>query len=158
MSEVFEGILYPVESNTGGEASFGQGLEFEVCALGPGLRAMYRSDSRRPATFSEEVNKLAGELSRRHGRSLVIRFDSRVGHRSATLYVDGQRASVFGEADELFVPLDERGLPRTNEKPLRADQLAPDEEYETIQNAIQQGLKALGRGSWNDLFRLMTAG
>lgn len=158
MSEVFEGVLYPVEPKTSVETDLGQGLEFEVCTLEPGLRAMYRSDSRRVAAFSEDVNKLAAELSTRHGRSLVVRFDSRVGHRSAALFVDGQRASVFGEADELYVPLDERGLPRATEEPLRADQLAPDEEYETIQNAIQQGLKALGHGSWNALFRLMTAG
>jgi hypothetical protein len=118
---------------------------------------MYRNDSRRAAVFSAQVNKLAAEFSTRYGRSLVVRFDSRVGHRSAALYINGQRASVFGETDELYVPLDERGLPRTNEKPLRADQLAPGEEYETIENAIQQGLKALGRGSWSELFRLMTS-
>ena len=158
MSEVFEGVLYPVEPGSGAQPTVRHGVPFEVHDLEPGLRVVYRSDSRQDAAFSEDVDRLAGELSGQHGRSLVVRFDSRIGHRSAALYLDRQPALVFGEADELYVPLDEQGLPRREAEPLRADQLAPEEEYETIQNAIEQGLKAFGLGNWDELLRFMTAG
>jgi hypothetical protein len=64
---------------------------------------------------------------------------------------------AFGEADELFVPLDEEGEPIVFAEPLLAEELSEDLEYETIANAIQLGLGAMGAGAWDELFNFITA-
>ena len=157
MSEIFEGILSPAQATSFAEARGREcGLVLETQEIGDGLTAVYRSDPRQEATFSSKMDELAAEVSRRGGRVLLARFDSRVGKRSSAIFEDGERRQVFGEADELYVPLDERGDPVGDAPPLTLAMLDPKEEYETIQNALQLGLRALGRGSWDELFRLIT--
>jgi hypothetical protein len=102
------------------------------------------------------MDQLAAEVSRRGGRVLLARFDSRVGKRSSAIFENGEQRQAFGEADELYVPLDERGDPVRDAPPMTLTMLDPKEEHETIQNALQVGLRALGRGSWDELFRLIT--
>jgi hypothetical protein len=103
------------------------------------------------------MEELAAAASKPARRALLIRFDSRTGHRSAELFEDGERRRSFGDADELYVPLDESGEPVLTAAPLRFADLDPEQEYETIENAIQLGLKAFGRGDWKTLFALITA-
>jgi len=103
------------------------------------------------------MDDLARELSQLLGRALVVRFDSRIGHRSSALFEHGSLSRAFGEQEELFVPLDERGEPTAGAAPVRRWERDPDAEYETSKNAIQLGLEALGAGEWEQLFEVITA-
>ena len=157
MSEVFEGIISPTQVTSFAEVNGRErGLELETHQIGDGLTAVYRSDPRPEAAFCSKMDELAAEVSRRGERVLLARFDSRVGKRSSAIFENGERRQAFSEADELYVPLDERGDPVRDAPPLTLAMLDPREEYETIQNALQLGLRALGRGSWDELFRLIT--
>jgi len=157
MSEVFEGIIFPTPATSFAEVHGRErGLELETHEIGDGLTTVYRSDPRKDGAFSSKMDELAAEVSRLGEMVLLARFDSRVGKRSSAIFENGERRQVFGEADELYVPMDERGDPIRDAPPLTLAMLDPKEEYETIQNAIQLGLRALGRGSWDELFRLIT--
>lgn len=103
------------------------------------------------------MDELAAEVSKSCGKALLARFDSRAGSRSSAVFENGQLGQTFGEDDELYVPLDDKGDPVRNASPVRLTMLDPDQEYETIQNAIQLGLRAFGRDRWTQLFRLITA-
>jgi hypothetical protein len=95
-------------------------------------------------------------LSIPFGRALLVRY-SRLGHRSSRLCIAGEETACFGKDDELFVPLDDRGYPITSATPKSRFEWEPNEEYETISNAIQLGLERLGVGRWDSLFDLMTS-
>ena len=155
MSEIFEGVLYltDAEAKHDGVSDLSA---FCTVTLQPGVHVIYRCDARQEARFSSAVDTLAANISTQYGRALLVRFDSRIGHRSSVLYVGGGLSSTFGETDELYVPLDDQGLPKIEVEPLHVDQLDPDQEYETVQNAIQRGLDALGDAQWEPLFRLIT--
>jgi hypothetical protein len=157
MSEIFEGIVSPAQATSFAEVHGREcGLDLETHDIGDGLTAVYRSDPREEATFSSKMDELAAEVSRQAGKVLLARFDSRVGKRSSAIFENGERRQMFAEADELYVPLDEKGDPVRDAPPLTLAMLDPKEEYETIQNAIQLGLRALGRGSWDELLRVIT--
>jgi hypothetical protein len=156
VSEVFEGVIVPVQAASFAEArGREQGLVLETQHFDGDLSAIYRSDPRVQAVFSPIMDTLAAEASKRAGRALVARYDSRMGTRSSALFENGQQKQLFGEADELYVPLDESGSPVDGAKPLTVANLDPNEEYETTVNAIQLGLQALGGGSWKELYRLI---
>ena len=158
MSEIFEGVLVRNERAEleRALAAVASPLSLAVAAVSPGVWAAYRDDPRGSAAFSEEVERVAREISAVLGRALVVRYDSRVGHRSACLYQQGALGRHFGEADETYVGLDAKGYPLEKGQKYRADELDPNKEYETALNAIQIGLEALGGGDWNELHALMT--
>ncbi len=157
MSEIFEGVLVKADARRlEAETIAEQRWPLVVAGLGSGLTIAYRDDPRETAAFSPGMDDLASAISRAVGAALVVRYDSRIGHRSANLYKEGVMERGFGEADETYYLLDERGYPRTDSEKLRADQLDEDEEYETAQNAIQLGLAALGADDWEALYDLMT--
>lgn len=158
MSEIFEGIVVPVGEGSALQLSpdVVDELSLVTRTLGSDASVVFRSDPRGSAAFTAAIDEVASEMSRQAGSALVVRFDSRIGHRSSSLYCDGRQVQLFGNQGELFVPLDEKGQPVLSATPIRREDLELDVEYETISNAIQQGLHALGAGSWSELFGLMT--
>ena len=158
MSEIFEGVVCPTLDRASLVSQSGAlgGLSFDVRPAGPDAFVVFRNDPRQGAKFTDTVNHLADALSRAFGKALVVRYDSRIGHRSSVLFEGGIRKHDFGPEQELFVPLDEKGYPLADSSPRSLRQLDPESEYETVCNAIQLGLKALGHGSWDDLFQVMT--
>ena len=157
MSEIFEGVLAASDPGQLRRAlqPVSPRVPLSVEALS-GVSVAYRTDPRESAAYSAELDRIAGELSRALGEALLVRYDSRVGHRSSVLYKGGTAVRSFGEADELYIRLGERGYPVQDGERLRPDQLSEDEEYETALNAIQLGLQVLGRGDWVALHELMT--
>ncbi len=157
MSEIFEGVVVPA---VGGRAPAPAGrpapLELSIARLGPDAFVVYRSDARHAAAFTDRTEALAEGLSEVVGRALLVRYDSRIGHRSACVYEHGNRVRTFGEDDELFVPLDEEGEPILSADPVTRSEFEDGEEYETVRNAIEQGLDALGVAEWDSLLDLMT--
>ena len=159
MSEVFEGVLCsakPEELSTGLDAT-GTSSFLNVHPLTPSTSVAYRIQARQKTAFSTEVNEVAAKLSELFERALVVRYDSRIGHRSAEYFVRGQLERAFGEEDELFVGVDEAGMPLESSPVYRLEELDPDVEYETKTNAIQLGLDASGLCDWETLFRFMTS-
>ena len=155
MSEIFEGAIVPA-INGGPPALSGIAMRLAASSLGPDAFVLYRTDLRRDAAFTREIDGLAEHLSNVTGRALVLRYDSRLGHRSSRLYIDGRQIRAFGEDDELFVPLDDDGEPVLSARPVRRDEFEAGAEYETVRNAIQLGMDALGVGDWKALVGVMT--
>ena len=159
MSEIFEGILCKtsvaqVEATLGSKESL---LTLVAAQLSDELAVVYRSDPRREGQFSAEVEDMAAALSSSLGQALLVRYDSRVGHRSSKYYVEGELARECGDSDEVYVRLDEEGEPLVAGERFGIDQLDPDEEYETFKNAIQLGLDALGAGKWSALLEFVAS-
>ncbi len=158
MSEVFEGFLASVApghlKNVVDETGVVVPLAF--ASLEEGTAVCYRVDPRDALVFSEAMDRIVSNVSKSIGRSLLVRYDSRTGHRSATLYDRGEVEGDFGPDDELFVPLDEEGDPVRAAVPLPRAALDPDEEYETHRNAIELGISALGVGTWPALLAFMS--
>jgi hypothetical protein len=157
MSEIFEGIVYPTAEPRAADRALTPGPPLETRILDHNLAVSFRQDPRARAAFSDQMDGLAAEYSRHLGKALLVRFDSRIGHRSAELFERGRHVRSFGETDELYVPLDERGMPIGTAKALPADQLDPTVEYETSTNAIQLGLRSLAADGWDSLFAVMTS-
>ncbi len=158
MSEVFEGVVIPLrvgEPSTTIEGIVSD-LPLTTMRVTPDAVVLFRTDPRVAAAFSPGIDELAAEASMAVGHALAVRYDSRIGHRSAVLFRDGQSVRRFGEDDELFVPLDDDGEPIRTASPLGLGELDSNLEYETISNAIQQGLDALGVGAWRQLFQIIT--
>ena len=58
---------------------------------------------------------------------------------------------AFEEADEVYVLLDEDGEPLVDGERLKLAGMDSDQEYDTIENAIELGLQSLGSGDWEKL-------
>ena len=63
--------------------------------------------------------------------------------------------SSYDEDDEVFVILNEEGIPLSDGPGYKLDELCPDAEYETTKNAIERGLDVFGEVAWKDLLHFM---
>jgi len=157
MSAVFEGILLPRRTDDDWcpelkrlHESQGDGIRIGLAALDRVVLAIVRVDDR-SAPFSEKFDELGAALSSTFGKALVVRYDSRIGHRSSTLYAGGFESAAFAEDNVTFSLLDENGW-------VAGDRVSSEEldgEYEIIENAIELGLERLGAGVWEDLIFLI---
>jgi hypothetical protein len=157
MSEVFEGVICPGEREALSPLILRSAgpLALAIEELTTGICVAYREDARAQAAFAPAIETLAAELAKHLQWVLLVRYDSRIGHRSSAIF-KGRTQSAFGDTDELYVPLDESGMPVLSAQPLHVDALRSDEEYETVKNAIQLGLDVVGVNQWERLFTLMT--
>ena len=160
MSEIFEGVLLsrPLAEVQETLRRDSLGLTLASEPLGSGS-VVYRTGRRSEAQFTAEVDRLGMLLTREGGKALVVRYDSRVGHRSSKYIVDGTIVKDLGEEDEIFVLLDDDGEPIVDGRRFafeELDDLGPDEEVETTQNAIQLGLKLVDVAEWRELKDLIS--
>jgi hypothetical protein len=81
-------------------------------------------------------------LSQYSDRFLYIIYDDGCGVREATIYQNGDVAQSFGEADELWVPLDDSGMPLAGATPIPVDNLDDNAEYDCVQDGISLGLES----------------
>ncbi len=159
MSAVFEGVLVPrtVAGTSGAnlkkycESQMGE-IRIGLAVLDEEVSAIIRVGDRN-APFSDEFDELGSALSSTFGRALVVRYDSRIGHRSSSYCEGGNELCRFGEEDEVYSPLDDDGA--ITGVRVSFDELDEEEEYETIENAIELGLRRLGAGRWEDLLFLI---
>lgn len=159
MSEVFEGCVVPSPDGKAPSIPehFVAELDLVTASIGPDALIIFRSDLRDVSAFTPRIDEVAAALSCDVDRALVVRYDSRIGHRSSSLYRDGRLVGEYGQDGELFVPLDDDGEPILSAAPVLRKDFHADLEYETIRNAIQQGLETIGVGTWDELFRVMTS-
>jgi hypothetical protein len=113
-----------------------------------------RDDSKSRQAFVAEMEKLASFISSNFNKALLLRWDGRVGYRSASLYINGEAIKFFTEADEIWVLLDDEGNPLLNGEKFRVSELDPnpETEYATIVNAFQLGISEFGIVNWEELF------
>jgi hypothetical protein len=158
MSEVFEGVV--VSARTAelihDQITSAGNLLLSTETVDPKAIVVFRTGPREQALFSEKMEELASQLSRFESSALLVRYDSRMGHRSSSLFVGGDQVQTFNEDDEEYVPLDDLGEPIVSARPVHISEFDPTQEYETIRNAIQLGLDALGFGHWDQLFKVIT--
>jgi len=156
VSEVFEGVVSQRASNRAKTFAESEGLQVRQEDLDGGI-VIYRTETRENLHFSDVTDRLAIRIGEDVGVAVVVRYDSRIGHRSSVVYRVGQPAEHYGPDEELFVPLDDEGEPQTDVKPIPASKLDPDEEYETSVNAIELGLRAIGALPWETLRRFIAS-
>jgi hypothetical protein len=99
----------------------------------------------------EEVDQLASSLSVEFGTTLLVRYDDRGGVYAAWQFHSGTAIREFGEADEVWVPVDENWQPRAGAPHYSGDERPPDEECECIRPSIDVGLEAAGFNGWASL-------
>jgi hypothetical protein len=99
----------------------------------------------------EEVDRLAASFSVTFGSALSVHYDDRGGVRAAGLFRGGAGVREFGEADEVWVPLDDDGDPRPDGPRYPGDRVPPDEECGCVRQAIDAGLEAAGFADWMTL-------
>ena len=101
------------------------------------------------------VRQLALDASRLFDRALFIVYNDQTGDRYSEYMENGRSVAEFGAQNELYVPLNEKGEPETEHRPLQHRELVKDVEYETIRNAIQLGLEGIGSPDlWENIRRL----
>ena len=156
MSEVFEGILLASPFNEVQQAirTLSPSLSLQVETLDD-LSIVSRNDQVGRLQFSMEIEPVAADLSKIIGKALVVRYDSGIGHRTSELFINGNMEKAFGEDDEVWVLLGEDGEPLVDGERFKLEELDPDEEYETIENAIQLGLQSFGSGDYKELRAFM---
>jgi hypothetical protein len=157
MSNVFDAVLCPCEAAKI-LAHLPSSPKIEIRELEPNISILLTVENIRE--FSAELASLAPELSVIFGKTLFVQYDDRVGWRYSELFINGESANIFGENEEIWIRLNDDGLPDLDEngKPISElihikdmDRFDPDEEWETYRNAIQLGLAAFGAGAWHNL-------
>ena len=104
-----------------------------------------------------EVNRLAAELSRTFRAALAVHYDDSRGIKTAQLFRNGKAVREFGEADEVWAPMDAHGDPRLDGPRYAGDAIPPDVECDCIRQAIDAGLEAAGFAGWADAASLRRA-
>ena len=133
-------------------------LDLEVVKIHADLSVVYRVEkNRHKLIFDRRIEYLASQLSLEVSTVLVTRYDSRTGHRSSILFKEGLPLYSFDENDEIWVLLDEKGNPLIDGEKFSINSLKDDEEYETIWNAIQLCLQALGVENYNEVYSFITS-
>jgi hypothetical protein len=156
MSDVFEGVLLASPFNEVQQAirTLSPSLSLQVETLDD-LSIVSRNDQVGRPQFSPEIEPVAADLSKILGKALVVRYDSRIGHRTSELFINGNMEKAFDEDDEVWVLLDEDGKPLVDGERFKLADMDPDQEYDTVENAIQFGIQSFGSGDYKELRRFM---
>lgn len=146
MSEAYEGVVVragPDEVLTAFRA-LASGLRLRLVHLAQGCSGVYRVAGAAQPFAPVEVEVVASTLSRSLTRALAVFYDNGCGLRQAALFESGTAVRCYGDADELWVPLDDSGAPVSDAEPVPATAWLPGEEYDCCLSAIDAGLRALG--------------
>jgi hypothetical protein len=158
MSTVFQAVICAANPQDVTAASERwRSAQIAVAQCAPNLSAVFATGPRNDVSFFDIADLLARELSATFGRALIVVFDDRTGTRASSLFINGTAHAEFGEDDELWVPLDTNGYAIADGPRRTLAQLDPDQEYETVANAIQLGLAAMGHAAvWPELRRFIS--
>jgi len=155
MSEMYEGVVFhgTLGSASAAFASIRSPLTLRLVRLTESVFGVYRVAGRHVAFEHADIEAVAAHLSSPASAALAVFYNNQVGFREAILYRNGRQETAFGEEDELWVPLDEKGEPLVDAERLTVSELEEDEEYQTIQSAIEAGLAALGVSATANLLK-----
>lgn len=106
---------------------------------------------------SNEVDRLAAALSIEFGTTLAVHYDDRCGMKVGRQFRTGELVREVGEADEVWVQLDEQGEPLTDGPRFAGDGIPPGVECDCIRQAIDAGLETAGFSAWLNAAALRNA-
>lgn len=151
MSYVLEGIIVPDGKSAAADRIADSETELDVIPLGEKLSILARP-GRRP--FDDAVCEWAGGLSSAMGVTLLVRWDDRVGFRESRVFRDGIETHQFTHEHELYVMLDDDGMPIRHGRKYKPSELDAfgDQEFEVFQNAIELGCEESGFCPWRILY------
>jgi hypothetical protein len=148
MSEVFEGVVVSADESAlrGAFNDLHSHLALRLTRLSPSIFGIYRFEYTEGRLFDlPELEQIAQLLSRKFDSALVVFYDNRAHAMGSALYSGGRLSREFGEADEIWVGLDEDGEPALDGPKYHGDDLPEDfDEGECIRTAIDTGLEAAG--------------
>ena len=150
MSYVLEGIVVPQKESDANGLLAGTPIEFDVLSVDDNVSILARPG--RPQ-FDNSVCELAAEMSKQCDVAMVVRWDDRIGLRESRVFRDGALSQMFSVDDELYVMLDDDGMPLKDGRKFREQELDEydDEEFETYENALELGCNDAGFCEWNTL-------
>lgn len=108
--------------------------------------------------FRDEFVHLAARLSKQFGKALLIRYDNRVDTNASYYYENGEVFMGFDHEDEIFVEVDENLEPVPGSQQYTWDEmlnLSDEIEVETIRDAFDAGVEALGKGDRETVFNFV---
>ena len=147
MSYVLEGIIVPVAESVAADQAADCGIPFDVLPLDDEISILARPG--RPA-FDDGVCEFASTLSSALRVALLVRWDDRVGGRESRVFRGGNQTHRFGNDDELYVMLDDQGMPLREGRKYKELELDAfyDDEFEVFQNSLELGCQQSGFCSW----------
>jgi hypothetical protein len=147
MSYVLGGIIVPVAESVAAVEVANCGMLFDVLRLDDGISILARPG--RPA-FDDTVCEFARRLSSARGVALFVRWDDRVGTRESRVFRAGIQTHRFSNDDELYVVLDDVGMPLPDGRKYQESELdaLAGEEFEVFQNALELGCEQSKLCSW----------
>ena len=125
--------------------------------IASGISVVYDNGYRQNDNFLSFAVRLSLYLSTQFDNALLVIYNDQTGQRISVHYIKGEENSRFTVDDEIFIPLDEQGEPVLSAKRLTLYELDEDEEYETVENAIELGLKKFGGLEWSVLKTFITS-
>ena len=151
MSYVLERIIVPVAPRRTADRVDDCNMKFDILPLDGETSILARPG--RPS-FDDAVCELARSLSIGMGVALLVRWDDRVELRESQVFPDGSRTHRFNNEDELYVLLDDDGIPIHDGRKYRETECdnLPDEEFQFFQNALKFGCEQSGFCSWQRLY------
>lgn len=147
MSYVLEGIIVPVAESVAADEVANCGILFDVLRLDDAISILARPG--RPA-FDDTVCEFARRMSSSIGVALLVRWDDRVGARESRVFRDGTQTHQFGNGDELYVALDDQGMPLRDGRKYQEKELdaLEGDEFEVFQTALELGCTQSKFCSW----------
>ena len=150
MSYVLEGIIVPVAESVVADEVANCDMMFDVLPLADEISILARPG--RPA-FNDVVSEFASRLSSALRVALLVRWDDRVGVRESRVFRDGSQTHRFNNDDELYVMLDDEGMPLRKGRKYQGAEIdsLEDAEFEVFHNALELGCEQSGFCSWQQL-------
>lgn len=158
MSEAFECVVVAATKSVVADrlhilAGLAENHVLEVDQIGSHSVVYWTFSHRRDfGKFGEDV---CATLSRFFDRAVLVRYDSGACFRYSSLYIEGIHDKSFQLADEKWAILDDDARPDPSQGVFMTSEMLKSKEYETIENAIQLGLKEVGFGDWGRLLEMM---
>jgi hypothetical protein len=154
MSEVFEGVIVSADESALRWAfnDLHSRLALRLTRLSLSIFGIYRFEYTEGRLFDlPELERIAQRLSKGFDSVLVVFYDNRAHAMGSALFSGGQLIREFGEADEIWVGLDEDGTPALDGPRYSGDDLPEEfDDGECIRTAIDAGLEAAGFGDVNE--------
>jgi hypothetical protein len=143
---MYEGVVFCASDGVAMEVFEGVGAPFpmRLVRLAEGVCGVHRMARRSEMFDVERMTGLAARLSERCSWALAVFYDNRCGVRGAVLFQNGGGGVEFGEKDERWVLIDERGYPRGDVAPVGEEAMDPEQEYDCVLDGIEAGLAAMG--------------
>lgn len=149
MSYVLEGVVVPVDESVARAAAGGVEIEFDVLPLNAENSILARPGRPR---FASRTAEIAASLSLTLGQALLVRWDDRVGFRESRVYAGGSELRRFTTDDEVYVMLDDDGMPvddGTTYSESELEACEDDSEFQVFQNALELGCGHAGFCEWS---------